>query len=253
MNNFQKPILRDRYLSKLCDIHADYTDLKQCLLRDYIPNGPLDFSSVAHVITLLRDPIYRYISEFEHVQKYGLVWSKANRLACRGIYSIYTINRDKCYNGLLTQNITWYDFLNCDFNLAHNRQTRMLADFSQIGCNTLKCMVMNNECSDELEKFNEQKILHSAKHSLLGLAFFGLAEHQKLSEYLFLKTFGEEKFRFSESIIDIKNTNAEKAIKGEAGKYIERIKSRNHLDIELYEFAKEIFFKRVAYFQSKTT
>jgi hypothetical protein len=128
----------------------------------------------------------------------------------------------------------------------------MLADFSQIGCNTLKCMEMNYECSDELKNFNEQKILHSAKHSLLGLAFFGLAEEQKLSEYLFLKTFGEDKFRFSEPIIDIKNTNAEKAINGEAGKYIERIKSRNNLDIDLYEFAKEIFYKRVAYFQKKS-
>jgi hypothetical protein len=216
--------------------------MKEYNSRIKAPNsGSLHFG-VSHYITILRDPLQRYISEYEHVHIHGAVWSKAIR-TCKNL-QIYKGNCSKDFN-----NTSWIEFLDCDYNLAHNRQVRMLADFNLIGCTALKCWSQTDHCIEKLRNFNEQKILHSAKHSLLGLAFFGLAEHQKLSEYLFLKTFGEEKFRFSESIIDIKNTNAEKAIKGEAGKYIERIKSRNHLDIELYEFAKEIFFKRVAYFQ----
>jgi hypothetical protein len=34
---------------------------------------------------------------------------------------------------------TWEDFINCDFNQANNRQIRMLADYCEIGCETLKC------------------------------------------------------------------------------------------------------------------
>ena len=225
--------------------------MKLCLLKDYFPSGHLEFSSVAHVMTVLRDPIHRYISEYEHIQKHGMVWSKANRLSCVGFYSIYIINIEKCYDGILHKNITWQEFLNCDFNLAHNRQTRMLADFKDIGCYSLKCL-NDRECFDNIREFNEQKILHSAKHTLLGLAFFGLAEYQQLSEFLFIKTFGDDKFKFSKPLIDIRETNAAKAIFGEAGKYLDQIKSRNNLDIQLYEFAKEIFFKRVAFFQQKT-
>ena len=73
-----------------------------------------------------------------------------------------------------------------------------------------------------------------------------------LHNFLFIKTFGDDKFKFSKPLIDIRETNAAKAIFGEAGKYLDQIKSRNNLDIQLYEFAKEIFFKRVAFFQQKT-
>ena len=150
------------------------------------------------------------------------------------------------------KNTSWKEYLDCDFNLAHNRQTRMLADYNLIGCTALKCFSKTENCSQKLKSFNEQKILHSAKHTLLGLAFFGLAEYQQLSEFLFIKTFGDDKFKFSKPLIDIRETNAAKAIFGEAGKYLDQIKSRNNLDIQLYEFAKEIFFKRVAFFQQKT-
>lgn len=157
--------------------------------------------------------------------------------------------KKKCYNGDSWANVSWVNFLNCENNLANNRQVRMLANHNILGCNALKCLVESTNCSSELKLLNQQKLLESAKHTLVGLAFFGLTEHQELSEYLFLKTFNENKFQFTQPIKDINETIAKKSLDGEASKYIERIKEKNNLDIELYNFAKELFFKRVNYFK----
>ena len=51
--------------------------MKEYSSRIIAPNsGSLHFG-VAHFITFFRDPLHRYISEFEHVHKNGVVWSKA--------------------------------------------------------------------------------------------------------------------------------------------------------------------------------
>lgn len=40
----------------------------------------------------------------------------------------------KCFEGEDWSEVTLEEFLNCDHNLAFNRQTRMLADLSLVGC-----------------------------------------------------------------------------------------------------------------------
>jgi heparan sulfate 6-O-sulfotransferase HS6ST1 len=248
-NNYKKSIFWDRYIERFCDIHADYTELKNCVMREYnnriaLPYFGSSFFGIAHFMTFLRDPVHRYISEFEHVKK-GATWFKAVR-TCNDqpLYS------QKCYTNDSWKGVTWEQFLSCEHNLANNRQVRMLANYNILGCNVLKCWTSSSNCTPKLKNIYEQKLLQSAKHTLMGLSFFGLTEYQKLTEYLFLKTFDENKFRFKESNNDLNDTNAAIAMKGEAGRFIENITQNNHLDVELYDFAKDLFFKRVSFFQN---
>ena len=91
---------------------------------------------------------------------------------------------------------------------------------------------------------SEEKLLASAKHTLVNLAFFGLDEYQSLSEYLFIQTFDMNKFKFTNSI---STTNGAIRNNTSFSKYINRINENNHLDIRLYEFAKKVFLKKIEY------
>lgn len=56
--------------------------------------------------------------------------------------------------------------------MASNRQTRMLADLSLVGC--------YNSTISSAEK--DRRMLASAKHNLRFMPFFMLTEYQKVSE-----------------------------------------------------------------------
>lgn len=82
-----------------------------------------------------------------------------------------------CFN----PEIGWKDvhlneFLSCPFNLAFNRQTRMLADLTLVNC--------YNKSSMDI-RTRENIILESAKSNLKNLAFFGIKERMADSQYLF--------------------------------------------------------------------
>jgi hypothetical protein len=61
----------------------------------------------------------------------------------------------------------------CHYNLASNRQTRMLADLSLVGC-------YNSSLSSS---DRDQLMLASAKHNLKYMPFFMLTEYQKVSVF----------------------------------------------------------------------
>lgn len=58
----------------------------------------------------------------------------------------------------------------CSYNLANNRQTRMLADLSIVGC--YNSTLSNTD--------RERLMLASAKHNLQFMPFFMLTEYQKV-------------------------------------------------------------------------
>jgi len=61
--------------------------------------------------------------------------------------------------------------MECPYNLARNRQTRMLADLSIVGC-----------YNSTLSKTDRDRLmLASAKHNLQFMPFFMLTEYQKVS------------------------------------------------------------------------
>ena len=144
------------------------------------------------------------------------------------------------------RNQTFSEFLNCKHNLANNRQTRMLANFNTLGCGVMKCVYQTGSCSQKMKQLSEMKLLESAKHTLISLAFFGLAEYPIQSEYLFLKTFNEKKFRFNQSFKIESSLNSINYLQ-----FIKRIEEKNQLDIEFYKFAKKMFLKRLDHYHQK--
>ncbi len=221
-----------------CDIHAGYNELSNCLDNVIINIGKL------HMITILRNPLDRYVSEFQHVKR-GATWERAVR-ACneQPIYS------NSCYSGFTDwSNVSWNDFLGCEYNLANNRQVRMLANYNELGCDRLKCWLKSSNCSLEMKIKYEDDLLENAKKNLLAMSFFGLTEYQSLSQYLFEKTF-KNKFKFAKPFSVNKNRLGSKLLETVYKSSINEIEENNHLDVKLYEFATKIFFQRVSHFQS---
>ena len=83
-------------------------------------------------------------------------------------------------------------------------------------------------------------LLRSAKENLANMAFFGLTEFQKETQYLFEKTF---KLKFIDDFEQKNETTASRTDLPLSD--LSRIKQINHLDIQLYEYAKELFLQRL--------
>lgn len=195
----------------ICGLHADWTQLDYCLQG----LGGL------YLTSFVRNPLYRFVSEFRHVQR-GATW-KSSVIHC----SEY--NNRLCFaNKSHWFNVTLEDFMNCSSNMAVNRQTRMLANIKSVGCKT------NTKDFD-------RKLLESAKQNLRNLSYFGICEQQSLSQAIFEKTF-QLSFRnnFTQS-----DDNTTKSIADELSDDVrERIVALNNLDMELYQYALDLFKER---------
>ena len=187
-----------------------------------------------YYITMLRDPVSRYLSEWKHVQR-GATWKTALHM-CDGRPPTQD-ELPACYSGEDWTGVPLADFMNCPSNLANNRQVRMLADLSLVGC-------YNMSSISELER--GRVLLASAKANLRNMAFYGLTEFQRKTQYLFERTFG---LRFIRPFTQINSTRA--ASVGISEKVRWRIEGLNALDMELYEYAKELFQRRYQYNRQK--
>ena len=73
-------------------------------------------------MTFLRDPVTRYISEWKHIQR-GATW-KDSKFMCNGKPAAKS-EIVPCYDAEKTwEDVPLKDFMNCESNLAINRQTR---------------------------------------------------------------------------------------------------------------------------------
>ncbi|XP_062236345.1 heparan-sulfate 6-O-sulfotransferase 3-B-like [Platichthys flesus] len=216
-----------------CGLHADWTELTSCVP---VVMNKRDKKSAQrrkrnfYYITMLRDPVSRYLSEWKHVQR-GATWKTALHM-CDGRAPTQE-ELPACYNGDDWTGVPLADFMNCPSNLANNRQVRMLADLSLVGCYNMSSM-------SELERGHV--LLASAKANLRNMAFYGLTEFQRKTQYLFERTFG---LRFIRAFTQINSTRA--ASVGISEKVRWRIEGLNALDMELYEYAKELFLRRYQY------
>uniref|UniRef100_A0ACB8FIQ4 Heparan-sulfate 6-O-sulfotransferase 3 n=1 Tax=Sphaerodactylus townsendi TaxID=933632 RepID=A0ACB8FIQ4_9SAUR len=183
-----------------------------------------------YYITMLRDPVSRYLSEWKHVQR-GATW-KTSLHMCDG-RSPTPEELPMCYLGDDWSGVNLQEFMNCSHNLANNRQVRMLADLSLVGCYNLTFM-------NESER--NMILLQSAKNNLKNMAFFGLTEFQRKTQYLFERTFNLE---FISPFTQYNITRASNVdISESVRKHIEEL---NFLDMQLYEFAKDLFLQRFQY------
>jgi len=211
-----------------CGLHSDWTELTSCVDTYLRGIEPGEKARRYFYITILRDPVARYLSEWRHVQR-GATWAKATHMCGGKAWGGLLV---KCYPGEDWEDVSLDEFIDCDHNMASNRQTRMLADLELVNCyNT------TGISSDDYNKI----ILRSAKSNLEKMAFFGLTEEQKISQYLFEETFNLE----FKTIFDQYNvTRSGKAMESIGTSMLDKVKSRNLLDLELYEFAVQLLKTR---------
>ncbi|KAI4903273.1 hypothetical protein NFI96_007086 [Prochilodus magdalenae] len=183
-----------------------------------------------YYITLLRDPVSRYLSEWRHVQR-GATW-KTSLHMCDG-RTPTPQELPYCYEGSDWSGCTLQQFMDCPYNLANNRQVRMLADLSLVGCYNMSTLP---------EKKRAQILLESAKKNLRDMAFFGLTEFQRKTQYLFERTF---RLRFIRPFVQYNSTRAAGVDLDEGT--IRRIEELNELDMRLYDYAKDLFQQRYMY------
>ncbi|KAJ8396499.1 hypothetical protein AAFF_G00018050 [Aldrovandia affinis] len=218
-----------------CGLHADWTELTSCVPSRM--GSRMDSAEQSktqkvpsrdyHYITILRDPVSRYLSEWRHVQR-GATW-KASLHVCDG-HTPTLAELPSCYPGDDWSGCSLEDFMDCPHNLANNRQTRMLADLSLLGC-------YNASSMSEWE--HGTALLASAKRNLRGMAFFGLTEFQRKTQYLFERTF---QLSF---IAPFAQLNGTRAASVEAGAETRRrVRELNRWDAALYEYARDLFLQR---------
>eukprot|EP00088_Acartia_fossae_P066396 TRINITY_DN8228_c1_g1_i1.p1 TRINITY_DN8228_c1_g1~~TRINITY_DN8228_c1_g1_i1.p1 ORF type:complete len:429 (+),score=85.47 TRINITY_DN8228_c1_g1_i1:62-1348(+) len=211
-----------------CGLHSDWTELTGCVDTYLRGIEPGEKARRYFYITILREPIARYLSEFRHVQR-GATWGAATYM-CGG--KAWGPLLTKCYHGEDWSSVNLDEFLACDHNMAANRQTRMLADLELVGCYNK---------SGFSPKDRDRILLKSAKSNLEKMAFFGLTEDQRISQYLFEETFNLE---FVATFDQYNVTRSSKVYDELEPQVVEKIKSRNQLDLELYEFAKKLLEER---------
>ncbi|XP_028444732.1 heparan-sulfate 6-O-sulfotransferase 2 isoform X2 [Perca flavescens] len=211
-----------------CGLHADWTELTSCVpSRMDSQEAPENLPRNYYYITILRDPVSRYLSEWRHVQR-GATW-RSSKHVCDG-RSPTLFELPSCYSGDDWSGCSLQEFMDCPYNLANNRQTRMLADLSLVGCYNVSTM-------SEDERW--AVLLESAKRNLRGMAFFGLTEYQRKTQYLFERTFNLE---FIAPFTQLNGTRASSVEVPSETQY--RILQLNRWDVELYEYARDLFLQR---------
>ncbi|XP_054714898.1 heparan-sulfate 6-O-sulfotransferase 2-like [Uloborus diversus] len=212
-----------------CGLHADWTELTNCVDSAMDQTEKESSKRRYFYITLLRDPVARFLSEYRHVQR-GATWKTARHL-CGG-RTPTNEELPPCFDGKDWSDVTLQQFINCKSNLAMNRQTRMLADLTLVGCYNQSIMPRRQR---------EVMMLASAKQNLQRMAFFGLCEFQKLSQYLFENTFH---LKFRQPFQQLNETRSSLTLNEITEKELQQIQNLNKLDLELYDFAKKLLMER---------
>ncbi|KAK0182264.1 hypothetical protein PV327_000419 [Microctonus hyperodae] len=208
-----------------CGLHADWTELTNCVDSELNKIEGDDNKRRYFYITIIRDPVARYLSEYRHVQR-GATWRNA-RHWCGGTMA----NIPQCYSGPNWQGVSLEEFMACPTNLANNRQTRMLADLSVIGC--------YNSSLSSIER--DSLMLESAQRNLQSMPLIMLTEYQKVGQYSFEETFG---MRFAVSFEQHNATLSAATMATLTPEQLDEVRRLNKLDLQLYEFAKELVFQR---------
>ncbi|VDD92936.1 unnamed protein product [Enterobius vermicularis] len=225
----------------ICGLHADFTELyvSGCV-DNALDRKEGNIYLCLHrkrryfYTTFLREPVSRFISEYRHVER-GATWL-GDRHVCNGRPPSpeqlpMCFDPDVGWDG-----VSLDDFLACPFNLAFNRQTRMLADLTLVHCYDLHSM----------DPATRDKImLESAKNNLKNFAFFGLKEHMSESQWMFEQLF---QLKFTRDLSEWQKSKSNDTVITEH--QMRLIRKRNELDLQLYAYAEKLFFKRLKQMRS---
>lgn len=233
-------LISEKTLGWHCGLHPFYSEYKSCIsseLKAPKSDSVFDPTCNFHFSTILRHPILRYISEYLHVQR-GATFSY--RHIC-GQRQVTDHEMPPCYPGYYNHqswnNVTLSMFLSCESNWANNRQTFSIADLETVHC-------FNKRAMPQQER--EQMLLESAKENLRRFPFFGLTEYQVESSLLFEHTFG---LRFTDKlgqrpVSELNSAPMLNTLWNTPSTY-DKIAAANNLDMQLYEYALELFNSRL--------
>ena len=229
-------LVAERTMGWVCGLHASYTEYRSCLPKLKNPKFSLEGSRSLHFAVLLRHPVLRYLSEYLHVQR-NATWTSPH--LCGG-KPVSTSDMPPCYRGYYQRkpwpNLTLSAFVSCESNWGNNRQTMMLADLEAVHCYDRSAMS---------EGERERRLLESAKSNLRSFSFFGLTEYMPESCRLFEETFGVS-FAVSPQQRNVSELHSAPMLSDlwTHGDLYEAILRANHLDVQLYDFALELFSQR---------
>ena len=217
----------------VCGVHSSYATYNYCLprLTSKLVNPHRNFQYA----TLLRHPVVRYISEYLHVLR-GATWLSDHMCAGR---SVTKEEMPPCYPGYYEDkewsNATLEEFLSCESNWGNNRQVMMLANLEEVGCYNK---------SRYAKKEREARMLASAKRNLEKFAFFGLTEFLEESGILFEKMLG---LQFGKPLrqLPFSGLCSSLALKSVTKEMYEKIAQINKLDVALYNYALQLFTKKL--------
>jgi len=221
----------------VCGVHPTWTEYKDCVPT--IMDQKLGARKRQYMyITILRHPVARFASEYLHAKR-GATWF--HRHKCRN--SVMSPDQvPPCYKGYYDReswpDLTFEKFISCPYNQGINRQTIMLADLTLIGC-------YRNMRS--LTKTHKDTLLASAKLNLKrNFTNFAVNEYLSESQILMEHQFGR---KFLENF---EGKDNERMKSGDLVTYIfknkelyDKVVELNHLDMELYKYALELFSSRL--------
>ncbi|XP_060585135.1 heparan-sulfate 6-O-sulfotransferase 1-like [Ruditapes philippinarum] len=235
---FNNHLINDLRLETPCHCENGFRVIKHVALwLQLIGNLPGFFNALNHLegkqrqrryfyITLIRDPVSRYLSEWQH-QKRGEHWEDA-KLRCDG-NRVNLFEVRPCFQETW-EGVTLNEFMACKDNLATNRQTRMLADLTKSGC------YKKNKTMDQ-----DDLRLKSAIQNIEQMAFFGLTRYQRETQKLFEKKFN---MKFSRDFEGLDDDSEE--VNVSEGEFLNMMKYIE-LDIQLYLHAKDLFMQKVKF------
>ena len=241
-----------------CGVHAFYTDFKKCLRnpstfnrntqkthRDRVMR--LSEHNLFHYAVILRHPLLRYISEYLHVSR-GACWAREDKCSRKGVPTHDQKRLDprqlrcpenfQCRKDIVKRfstDLTLEKFLKCTDSWSINRMTLSLADHELATCWDKK--KYSHEQRDQI-------LLESAKSNLRNFSYFGLNEFIVESGSLFEETFGVV-LRSPIQVQPLNNSRAGQFINSlmqeKEINIFKKIVKNNLLDLELYEYALDIF------------
>jgi len=222
----------------VCGVHPTWTEYKDCVPS--IMDQKLGARKRQYMyVTILRHPVARFASEYLHARR-GATWFLRHK--CHN--SVMSPDQvPPCYKGYYDHkpwpDLTFEKFISCPYNQGINRQTIMLADLTLIGC-------YRNMRS--LTKTHKDTLLASAKLNLKRkFTNFAINEYLSESQILLEHQFGR---KFLENF---EGKDNERMKSGDLVTYIfknkelyDKVVELNHLDMELYKYALELFSSRLA-------
>lgn len=214
-----------------CGVHPDWNELTNCVDSALDEEEGKLLKRRYFYITVLRDPVKRFLSEYWNFKRGISTW-KSSRHRCGG-REITRKELPLCFDEDDISNASLDEYLSCSYNSAINRQARMLSDLALVNCYNFSSMPKEER---------DLIILSSAKTNLHKMSFFGIAEFPKKSSYMFELTFGMN-FLDKDQVLHANgghNVERKEFLNSISERVIERIKEVNRLDVELYQYARQV-------------